>query len=239
MLELENVSVAFGGVKALSGVTFALHDQSIVGLVGPNGAGKTTLFNVISGLVVATAGSVRFNGVSLDRLPVHRRTRAGIGRSFQVPQPLHELTVRQNLMVAQHFGAGINDAAGIDRVLDFLGLRDRENVMAATELTLTQRKALEIGKALATRPKLLMLDEVFAGLETHGKRVFSDMIHRLSQDWKLAVIVIEHDIDTIMRLCERAIVLDFGRVIADGVPEDVFRDPAVIRSYTGVEAAHA
>ena len=114
-----------------------------------------------------------------------------------------------------------------------------QRALIAKDLTLSQRKALEIGKALATRPKILMLDEVFAGLETQGKRGFSDLIYRLAQEWKLAVLMIEHDIETITRLCDRVIVLDFGRVIANGKPEDVFRDPAVIRSYTGVGAADA
>ena len=129
-------------------------------------------------------------------------------------------------MVAQHFGGGTEDARGIDKLLEFLGLRDKQYAMAATDLTLTQRKALEIGKALATGPKLLMLDEVFPGLQTQGKRRFSDLI-------------LEHDIETISRLCERVIVLDFGRLIGDGTPENVFRDPAVVRSYTGVGSADA
>jgi len=233
MLQLEDVSVSFGGIHALSNVTFGVDDASIVGLVGPNGAGKTTLFDAISGLVRLTKGEIRFNGRSLTNLAPHHRVRAGVGRSFQVPRPLRELTVRENLMVAQHFGGGSDDEATIDKLLVFLELNNRQHAMAATDLSLTQRKMLEIGKALATRPKLLMLDEVFAGLETAGKRSFSDLILRLAQEWKLSVVMIEHDIETISRLCQRVIVLDFGRLIADGTPETVFEDPAVVRSYTG------
>lgn len=234
MLQLKDVSVSFGGVQALSNVTFDIDDASIVGLVGPNGAGKTTLFNAISGLVRLTKGEIRFDGTTLTNLAPHHRVRAGLGRSFQIPQPLRELTVRENLMVAQHFGAGSNDEAAIDELLAFLDLGRQQQARAATDLTLTQRKTLEIGKALATRPKLLMLDEVFAGLETQGKRSFSDLILKLAKERNLSVVMIEHDIETISRLCQRVIVLDFGRLIADGTPDAVFNDPAVVRSYTGV-----
>lgn len=239
MLRLENVSVSFGGIAALTAVEFGLEEGAILGLVGPNGAGKTTLFNVISGLVPATTGLVHFRGRSLNGMPAHKRVRTGIGRSFQIPQPLHELTVKENLIVGQHFGGGGRDSKKIDHLLDVLNLRSKADSDAATALTLVERKALEIGKALSTDPKLLMLDEVFAGLETQGKKVFSDLIHLLLREWKLSVIMIEHDMDTIRRICERAIVLDFGRIIADGSPEAVFQDPAVVRSYTGVGATDA
>ena len=202
-------------------------------LVGPNGAGKTTLFNVISGLARPKAGKVSFNSVDLLRKPVHARARIGIARTFQIPQPLHELTVRQNLIVAQRFGAGGRNARRIDEILDFIGLRHKAEENAAAGMALSEHKALEVGKALATEPKLILLDEVLAGLETAGKRQFMQTLKRLHQEAGLAIVIIEHDIETILALCHRAIVLDFGKVIADETPEQIFRNPAVMRSYTG------
>jgi branched-chain amino acid transport system ATP-binding protein len=237
-LRLENISVRFGGIAALTGVNLDVADDSVVGLVGPNGAGKTTLFNVISGLVRPTEGSARFGDTDLVRGKIHDRAKAGIGRTFQIPQPLHELTVRENLMVAQRFGAGRVDPGRIDEILDFLNLTHKADAQAATDLALSEQKALEVGKALATEPKLLMLDEVLAGLETSGKRAFMTMLARLHREWNLAMIVIEHDIETISRLCQRCVVLNFGKVIADGTPDAVFRDPEVRRSYTGTGADH-
>ena len=168
---------------------------------------------------------------------IYDRARAGIGRTFQIPQPMHELTVRENLMVAQRFGAGRVDPGRIDEILDFLNFAHKAGAQAATDLALSEQKALEVGKALATEPKLLMLDEVLAGLETSGKRAFMTMLARLHREWNLAMIVIEHDIETISRLCQRCVVLNFGKVIADGTPDAVFRDPEVRRSYTGTGAA--
>ena len=233
LLRLEDITVRFGGLIALSGLTVDIAGDSVVGLVGPNGAGKTTVFNVISGLVRPVAGHVSFNGLDLLKCRMHQRARTGIGRTFQNPQPLHGLTVRENLIVAQRFGAGAVDDGQIDEILRFLDLEQRADADAANGLTLSEQKRLEVGKALATRPKLMMLDEVLAGLEVHGKRAFTRMIARLHREWHLAMIVIEHDIETISRLCQRCVVLNFGEVIADGPPEQVFDDPEVRRSYTG------
>ncbi len=237
MLQLEDISVAFGGLAALSNVNLRVDNGEFVGLVGPNGAGKTTVFNVISGLVKPTAGNARFIAMDLLKQPIHARARAGIARTFQIPQPLHELTVRQNLIVAQKFGTGHSDPKRIDEILDFLGLTERAERNAANDLALTEHKALEVGKALATDPKLLLLDEALAGLETTGKRQFTQMIKQLHEETGLAIVIIEHDIETISELCQRAVVLDFGKVIADETPERIFRDPEVMRSYTGERSA--
>lgn len=237
MLDLEGITVAFGGVVAVSDVTFSMGEKEVVGLVGPNGAGKTTLFNAVSGLVRPNQGRARFLGKDLIALPIHARARAGIGRAFQVPQPMHELTVRENLMVAQRFGTGKIDRHLIDEILDLLKLGHKAEADAATSLALTEQKALEVGKALATAPALLMLDEVLAGLETAGKRMFMQTLEAVRKRFGLAVLIIEHDIETISNMCPRVLVLNFGRLIADGSPDDVFNDPEVIRSYTGGEAA--
>ncbi|MFZ5512664.1 MAG: ABC transporter ATP-binding protein [Pseudomonadota bacterium] len=237
MLQLDNVTVRFGGLTAVKGVSLAMGDDQLVGLVGPNGAGKTTLFNVISGLVRATTGRVLFDGVDIMRQPLHKRARLGLGRTFQIPQPMHELTVRENLVVAQRFGAGRVDHEKIDEILEFMDLAHAAERDAAHELALQELKRLEVAKALATNPKLLLLDEVLAGLETSGKRVFMEKLRELHARYRIGILIIEHDIETISSLCHRVAVLDFGQLIADGTPEEVFNNPDVIRSYTG--AGHA
>ncbi len=237
MLQLDNVTVRFGGLTAVKGVSLAMGDDQLVGLVGPNGAGKTTLFNVISGLVRATTGRVLFDGADILRQPLHKRARLGLGRTFQIPQPMHELTVRENLVVAQRFGAGRVDHGKIDEILEFMDLAHAAERDAAHELALQELKRLEVAKALATEPKLLLLDEVLAGLETSGKRMFMEKLRKLHARYRIGILIIEHDIETISSLCHRVAVLDFGQLIADGTPEEVFNNPDVIRSYTG--AGHA
>ena len=232
-LELQNVTIRFGGITAVNDVSMTVGTRDLVGLVGPNGAGKTTLFNAISGLVRPTQGTIRFDGADMLKTSLHRRARLGIGRTFQVPQPLHELTVRENLIVAQRFGAGRVDEARIDEILGFLGLQDKADRNAATGLALTELKALEVAKSLATQPKLLLLDEVLGGLETASKRRFMTMLREVHERYQVGILIIEHDIETVMNLCERVCVLNFGELIADGPPAEVFRDPAVVKSYTG------
>jgi branched-chain amino acid transport system ATP-binding protein len=236
MLRLEGLSVRFGGLTAVNAVTLSIGSKEVMGLVGPNGAGKTTLFNAVSGLVRAS-GRIVFDSVELLHAPLHRRARIGIGRTFQIPQPMHELTVRENLVVAQRFGTGQVDAQKIAEILEFTSLSTKAERDAATELALTELKALEVAKALATNPKLLMLDEVLAGLETQGKRRFLAMLRALHEQFAIGVLMIEHDIETIRNLCDRVAALNFGELIADGTPDEVFRDPEVRKSYTGVARA--
>jgi branched-chain amino acid transport system ATP-binding protein len=236
MLELDKLSVRFGGLTAVNAVTMAVGSHDVVGLVGPNGAGKTTLFNAISGLVRPTGGAIRFERHDVMRTPMYRRARLGIGRTFQIPQPMHELTVRQNLTVAQRFGTGTIDERRIDEILDFTNLAAKAGRDAATGLALTELKALEVAKALATNPKLLLLDEVLAGLETNGKRHFMQMLKQLHQKFGVGILIIEHDIETISNLCQRVAVLNFGQLIAEGTPAEVFNNPAVVKSYTGSDA---
>ena len=241
MLQLENVTVRFGGLTAVNDVTLSVGTGDVVGLVGANGAGKTTLFNAISGLVRPSSGRIVFNNTDVLRAPMYQRARMGIGRTFQIPQPMHQLTVRQNLEVAQRFGAGAIDKRRIDEILEFTNLTAKAQRDASTGLALTELKALEVAKALSTNPKLLLLDEVLAGLETSGKRNFMQMLKQLHQKFSVGIVIIEHDIETISNLCARVAVLNFGGLIAEGTPAEVFSNPAVIKSYTGAEtgAEHA
>ncbi|MFC1457046.1 ABC transporter ATP-binding protein [Microvirga arabica] len=237
MLKLENVTVRFGGLVALKDVSFRMGPGEILGLVGPNGAGKTTLFNAISGLVRPRGGRILFEEQDIGRLPLHQRARRGLGRTFQIPQPMHQLTVRENLVVAQVFGAGRADAARLDEILEVMDLKSQADRDAASGLALQELKRLEVAKALATNPKLLLLDEVLAGLESQAKRHFMLKLKELQARFKIGIVIVEHDIETISNLCSRAVVLNFGQVIADGTPSEVFRNPAVVESYTGT--AHA
>ena len=237
MLQLEKVTVRFGGVTAVNNLTLSIAANEVTGLVGPNGAGKTTLFNAISGLVHPGVGRIVFNAIDVLKIPVYRRARLGLGRTFQVPQPLNRLTVRENLLVAQRFGTGSVNTSRLDEILDFVGLTEKAERDAGSELALSELKALEVGKALATNPKLLLLDEVLAGLETAGKRRFMQMLKDMHAKFGVGILIIEHDIETISNLCKRVAVLNFGELIADGTPDEVFRDPAVVRSYTGADHA--
>src|SRR2546429_265981 len=196
MLALDGICVHFGGLAALDQVSLTVREKEIVGLVGPNGAGKTTLFNAISGLVRPGAGRLRFGDVDLQRQAQHLRARIGIARTFQIPQPLHGLTVRENLIVAQRFGAGSVDAQRCDEILALVGLADKADRDAGSELALTELKALEVARALATGPRLLLLDEVLAGLESRSKQVFTQMLRKVHERYAIALLIIEHDIET-------------------------------------------
>jgi branched-chain amino acid transport system ATP-binding protein len=237
MLRLENLCVRFGGLTAINVVNLSVGVDEVVGLVGPNGAGKTTLFNAVSGLVRAASGRISFGSADVLSMPMYRRARVGIGRTFQIPQPMQQLTVRENLVVAQRFATGRVDEQRILEILEFTQLAGKAARNASTELALTELKALEVAKALATNPKLLLLDEVLAGLEAGGKRRFVGMLKDLHQRFAVGIFVIEHDIETISSLCKRVAVLNFGQLIADGTPDEVFRIPEVVRSYTGADDA--
>jgi branched-chain amino acid transport system ATP-binding protein len=239
LLEVEDLTVRFGGLAALAGVTLEVAPGEIVGLIGPNGAGKTTLFNVVTGLVRPTAGAVRFRGVPITTLAPFRISRLGIARTFQLVRILPTLTVAQNVLVGLYFGGrtrapGAPQAEAL-RLLATVGLKARAEDPAAT-LPLADRKRLEITRALATRPELLLLDEVLSGIRAAEARALMDLVRDIRARGT-TIVMIEHIMNAIMALSDRIVVLHHGEKIAEGPPEAVASDPAVIRAYLGATRA--
>jgi branched-chain amino acid transport system ATP-binding protein len=227
--------VRFGGLAALGHVSLRVESGEIVGLIGPNGAGKTTLFNVVSGLVRPTAGIVRFRGSPIGGLPSFRIARLGIARTFQLVRILPALTVAQNVLVGLYFGGRSRDAEGgpdaARRLLAAVGLEARADEPART-LPLADRKRLEIARALATRPALLLLDEVLSGIRAVEALSLMELIRAIRQGGT-TVIMIEHIMKAIMTLSDRVVVLHHGEKIAEGPPGAVAASPAVVQAYLG------
>lgn len=223
----------FGGLIAVNDVSLRVADREIVGLIGPNGAGKTSLFNILSGQLEPDSGSVSFCGKDITRASVASCARAGIGRTFQIVKPLTSLTVHENVMVGallRHPLAAARDkAAEIVRRVGMGPLLERP----ASSLTLESRKRLELARALSIEPKMLLLDEILAGLNASEINESIHLIRGFAREDGLAVIMIEHNLHAVMSLADKVVVLDYGRKIAEGKPEAVVRDPAVIAAYLG------
>jgi branched-chain amino acid transport system ATP-binding protein len=234
LLAVDRVSVAFGGVQALSEVSFEVRAGEIFALIGPNGAGKTTLFNVISGVLRPDAGDVRFQGRSIAGWAPHRIARAGVARTYQIVRPFGRLSVVDNIAVGALVHARTIERARNDArdVAGFVGLGPFADLPAST-LTLTQRKRLEVARALALRPKLLLLDEVMAGLTPTEMDGMATFVQRLGERGIAAVAGVEHVMRLVMRISHRIVVLDAGRCIAEGDPAAIQADPAVIDAYLG------
>ncbi|MBV8602548.1 MAG: ABC transporter ATP-binding protein [Candidatus Eremiobacteraeota bacterium] len=236
LLEIENLSRSFGGLRALSDVSFTVGEGEIVSVIGPNGAGKTTLFNVISGVMPPSAGDVRFNGRSLVGMPSHAIAEAGIGRTYQVVRPFVRLDVLDNVAVGAllHERTLAQARKAAEKVLAMVGLAHLAGAPASS-LTLTQRKRLEVARALATRPKLLLLDEVMAGLNPTEIDSMCAFILGLREHGIAAIGAIEHLMRVVMNVSQRIVVLDFGRKIAEGTPAEIAAHPDVIAAYFGSE----
>lgn len=235
LLETKGIRKRFGGVVALDGVDLWIDEGEILGLVGPNGSGKSTLINVLSGFYPADAGSIRFAGEAADEMPAHRIAEMGIARTFQIPRPFDTMTPRENIAVSYMFGHSRHGLATATEAaqewLEFTGLADVADT-AVGELTLHQLKFLELARALATQPSLLLLDEVLAGLNPSEMNESLDMIRRIHERG-VAILIVEHVVRAVMALSDRLVVLDQGKVISEGKPETVMTDAVVVAAYLG------
>ena len=242
ILELDAVEKHFGGLPAVSGVSLAVDEGEILALVGPNGAGKSTLLKAISGVQPPTRGHIRFRGRELAGLRPHTVRQRGICMVLQAPRMFESMSARDNVVLGAMFGGsegrlGERDAHGrAGEALDFVGLTARADHEVGT-LNLHEQRFLELARALAGRPKLLLLDEVMAGLNETELRASIDIVRRARDLLGVTVIWVEHVMTAVMNLAERVVVLDFGEVLADGQPDEVMRDPAVATAYLGEDAA--
>jgi branched-chain amino acid transport system ATP-binding protein len=240
LLAVEGVGVRFGGLAAVNGVSFDVRPGEILGLIGPNGAGKTTLFNLITGLLHPTAGAIRFRGEDITGLPSHAICRRGIARTFQLVRVFPSLTVQENVLVAGCFGRegggrplaeARHDAAAHLRTVGLEGCSNHP----AGSLPIAGRKRLEVARALATHPALLLLDEVIAGLTPTEGGCLMDLIARI-RGGGTTIILIEHVMRAIMNLSDRIVVLHHGEKLAEGPPREIARDAAVVNAYLGEQA---
>ena len=235
LLRTERISKHFGGLKALDGVDLALERGEILGVIGPNGAGKTTLFSVIAGSQPPTSGRVFLQDREVSGMGAHRVVREGIVRTHQIVRPFGNLTVLENVMVAALHGVHRRDASAqgtAEEVVDFVGLSERRHDFPAA-LTLAGRKRLELARALATGPKVLLLDEVVAGLNPTEAQWLAGLIRRIRDERGVSIVMIEHVMPAVMSLSDRVIVLDHGKTICEGAPGQVACDQRVVEAYLG------
>jgi branched-chain amino acid transport system ATP-binding protein len=243
LLEVESLRVVFGGVAAVDDVSFAVEEGSLVGLIGPNGAGKTTLIDAVTGFVSPSAGVVRFLDRDLTGVPPHLRARHGLVRTFQSVELFDDLTVRDNLRAAanrrsiwQSLGDLFaprwhGDESAIDRALDVVGLRDAADTLPS-ELSQGQRKLAGVARALACRPSLVLLDEPAAGLDGTETLALGQRLRDVVDDG-VTILLIDHDMGLVLGTCDRIVVLNFGRVLAQGTPDQIRRDDRVVAAYLG------
>ena len=237
LLRLENVGKSFGGLAAVQNVSFAVAPGEVLGLMGANGAGKTTLFNMISGVIRCDAGAILFDGRPIQRLRPDRICRLGIARTYQIVRPFPGLTVKENVIVGALYGAGrrgsLPDAERIAEAALHEAQLDVSRDSLASDLTLAGRKRLEIARALACEPRLLMLDEVLAGLTPTEVERSLEMLKAIASGRKLSIVMVEHNMRALMGFCERIVVLHHGEMIAEGTPAQVSSDENVIAAYLG------
>jgi branched-chain amino acid transport system ATP-binding protein len=233
ILEVRECTVVFGGIYALKDVDLKVYDREIVGLIGPNGAGKTTLFNAITNFVRRKKGKILLKGEDISDLPPYKVCARGIARTFQLTRAFDRLTVFENVLISSLLRKPYKEAVPFaNEILDIIGLSaDRDKL--AGELTVLQRKRLELGRAFATQPKLLLLDEIMAGLKPTEVDEACFLLRNINKESGIAMIIVEHNMRAIWQLCERVVVLNFGEKIAEGSPSEIANDPKVIKSYLG------
>jgi len=252
MLALKNISVQFGGIKALTDVSFEVEKNSLFSIIGPNGAGKTTLLNVISGRYKPISGDIHYQGKKLNHLHPNKRASLGIGRTFQNLALFNHMTVLENIFIGRHHLLKNNFIKGAfywilggkkeevanrfeaERILDFLEISDIRKSLAGT-LSYGLRKRVELARAIAINPNLILLDEPMAGMNQEEKEDMARFIIDLNREWKITVIMIEHDMGVVMDISKKIIVLDFGKKIAEGIPKDIIKNKRVQQAYLGEE----
>jgi branched-chain amino acid transport system ATP-binding protein len=254
VLKLDGLSIRFGGIRALSDVSFAVGQGELVSVIGPNGAGKTSLLNCVSGRYRPTEGRVLFEGRDITHLSPHRRAAIGIGRTFQNLALFGHMTVLDNILVGRHHLMRNNFLTGglywlggaqreelahrreVEDIIDFLEIEHVRKAVAGT-LSYGLRKRVELARAMALKPRLILLDEPMAGMNLEEKEDMARYIVDLNEEWGMTVVMIEHDMGVVMDISQRVVVLDFGRKIAEGLPEEVLADEHVKRAYLGLEDA--
>jgi branched-chain amino acid transport system ATP-binding protein len=241
LLSLEHVTQRFGELAAVNDLSFEVEEGEVFGMAGPNGAGKTTVFNLISGFLHGS-GHIFLDGKRIDGLPPHRVTHMGAARTFQLVQPFHSMTVTQNLRVGEYYGGRGETAfhrvpwTDLRELIAFVGLEGKEDRPIAS-LKLYDKKLTVLASALATKPRLLMLDEALGGLSAVEAEQSLDLVGRLNKEWGLTIIMIEHLMSALTRLCDRMLVLNYGEMLCIGEPRAVVEDPAVIECLVGGKRA--